>query len=112
MAAWLWTGLRAGTCALEPHRCRSVVRRAATTEELRCTTPPTPAARTRVRLVLERSADIEARDTPAADWIATVRTLLEHGESTDDVTFSSDGPKPPSAEVGAPLRDQIDAEPT
>jgi ankyrin repeat protein len=85
-----------------------------------------------VRLLLERGADIEARDTtwnstpldwaavgsgfqpdhdPAADWVETVRTLLEHSASTDDITLSSDDPKPPSPEVAALLRDHIDARP-
>jgi ankyrin repeat protein len=85
-----------------------------------------------VRLLLDRCADIEARDTtrnstplgwaaigsgyqpdddPAADWLETVRTLLEHGASTNDITFSTDDPKPPSPEVAALLRDQIVARP-
>jgi len=84
-----------------------------------------------IKLLLARGADIEARDTtwnstplgwaavgsgyqpeddPAADWLETVRTLLEHGASTADITFSPDDPKPPSAEVAALLRDQIDAD--
>jgi ankyrin repeat protein len=83
-----------------------------------------------VRLLLDRGADIEARDTtwnstpldwaavgsgdqpdddPAADWIETVRTLLEHGASTDDITLSPDDPKPPSPEVAALLRRHVDA---
>ena len=83
-----------------------------------------------ISLLLERGADIEARDTawnstplgwaavgsgyqpdddPAADWIATVRTLLAHGASTDDITLSPDDPKPPSPEVATLLRDHIDA---
>jgi len=86
-----------------------------------------------VRLLLERGADIEARDTswnstplewasvgsgyqpdddPAADWIGTVRTLLEHGASTDDITLSPDDPKPPSPEVAALLRHHIDGRQT
>jgi ankyrin repeat protein len=83
-----------------------------------------------VRLLLERGADIEARDTtwnstpvewaavgsgeqpttnPAPDWIATVQTLLEHGASTANITLASDDPKPPSPEVGALLREHADA---
>ncbi|HEY4465039.1 MAG TPA: ankyrin repeat domain-containing protein [Streptosporangiaceae bacterium] len=78
-----------------------------------------------VRLLLDRGADIEARDTtwdspplvwaivgsgeaPATsarpDWIATVRTLLEAGASTQGITLSPDDPKPPSAEVEQLLR--------
>jgi len=61
-----------------------------------------------VRVLLERGADIEARDTtwdstplgwaavgsgyrpdddPAADWVETVRTLLQHCASTSDIDF-------------------------
>ena len=82
-----------------------------------------------VRLLLERGAEIEARDTtwnstplgwamvgsgyqpaddPAADWIETVRTLLERGASIDDITLSPDDPKPPSPEVAALLREHAD----
>jgi ankyrin repeat protein len=78
-----------------------------------------------VRLLLDRGADIEARDTswnsaplgwavvgsgerptedPAADWIATVRSLLEAGASTAEITLSPDDPKPPSGEVAELLR--------
>jgi ankyrin repeat protein len=78
-----------------------------------------------VRLLLDRGADIEARDAtwnstplvwaavgsgeqpsgnPRADWIATVRALLEAGASADDVTLSPDDAKPPSPEVAALLR--------
>lgn len=78
-----------------------------------------------VRLLLGRGADIEARDTtwdspplewamvgsgerpghnPRPDWIATVRTLLEAGASTRDITLSPDDPKPPSPEVAQLLR--------
>jgi ankyrin repeat protein len=83
-----------------------------------------------IRLLLDRGADIEARDTtwnstplgwaavgsgyqpdddPAGDWVETVRTLLEHGASTDDITLSPDDPKPPSPEVAALLRDHVDS---
>jgi hypothetical protein len=78
-----------------------------------------------VRLLLERGADIEAVDTrwhaPALDWaavgsgerprqsanpdwVATVRTLIEAGASTEQVTLSPDDPKPPSPEVAEVLR--------
>ena len=73
-----------------------------------------------VRLLLDRGADIEARDTTwndtplgwaavgsgeqprtnkAADWVETVRTLLDEGAATDEITLSADAPKPPSPEV-------------
>ena len=79
-----------------------------------------------VRLLLDRSADIEARDTtwdstplewaqvgsglahvdnPAPDWITTIRTLIEAGASTADISLSPDDPKPPSPEVAQLLRD-------
>ena len=78
-----------------------------------------------VRFLLDRGADIEARDTtwdsppldwaivgsgerpgsnPSPDWIATVRTLIEAGASTQDITLSPDDPKPPSPEVAQLLR--------
>jgi ankyrin repeat protein len=78
-----------------------------------------------VRLLLERGADLEAPDTswdstplgwamvgsgerpngdPAADWVETVRTLLDAGASTESVTLSPDDPKPPSPEVAELLR--------
>jgi ankyrin repeat protein len=80
---------------------------------------------TTVRALLERGADIHARDTnwnstaldwaavgsgekpendPSADWAETVRTLLDHGASTDGIALSPDDPKPPSPEVVALLR--------
>jgi ankyrin repeat protein len=80
-----------------------------------------------VRLLLDRGADIEARDTtwnstpldwasvgsgerprtnPAADWIATVRILLERGASTEEITLGPDDPKPPSPDVAELLRDR------
>jgi ankyrin repeat protein len=79
-----------------------------------------------VRLLLRRGADIEARDTtwndtplgwacvgsgqrprssPAPDWVATVRTLIEAGAQLDGLTLSPDDPKPPSPEVARLLRD-------
>jgi ankyrin repeat protein len=78
-----------------------------------------------VRLLLDRGADIEARDAtwnsnpldwavvgsgqqptgnPRADWIATVQTLLEAGASAAEITLSPDDPKPPSPEVAVLLR--------
>ena len=78
-----------------------------------------------VRLLLERGADVEGRDTtwnstplewakvgsgerparaPAADWPATVRTLLEHGARVGEIALAPDDPKPPSPEVAALLR--------
>jgi ankyrin repeat protein len=80
-----------------------------------------------VRLLLDRGADIEARDTtwdstplewalvgsgmrlghdPHPDWPATVRTLLDAGASTSGIVLSPDDPKPPSPEVAALLRDR------
>ena len=78
-----------------------------------------------VRLLLDRGADIEARDTtwddtplgwaivgsgerpktnPDPDWIATAQTLIEAGASTAGVTLSPDDPKPPSPQVAELLR--------
>jgi hypothetical protein len=78
-----------------------------------------------VQLLLDRGAAIEARDTtwdstplvwakvgsgerpghnPSADWIATVRTLIEAGASMAEVTLSPDDLKPPSDEVAELLR--------
>ncbi|MGO9189214.1 MAG: ankyrin repeat domain-containing protein [Streptosporangiaceae bacterium] len=77
------------------------------------------------RLLIDRGADIEARDThwdsppldwavvgsgekpvtnPRPDWIATVRILIEAGASTQSITLSPDDPKPPSPEVAELLR--------
>ena len=82
-----------------------------------------------VRLLLDRGADIEARDTSwndaplgwaavgsgerprtnnAADWIETARTLLEYGASTKEISLDPDNPKPPSREVAELLRAHID----
>jgi len=78
-----------------------------------------------LRLLLERGADIEARDTtwdstpmewaivgsgmhlghdPDHDWVATVRTLIEAGAATEGIVLSPDDPKPPSPEVAGLLR--------
>jgi ankyrin repeat protein len=78
-----------------------------------------------VRLLLERGADIEARDTTwndtplgwaavgsgerprtnkNADWIETIQTLLEHGASTNEISLDPEDPKPPSPEVAELLR--------
>ncbi len=78
-----------------------------------------------VRLLLDRGADIEARETawnstplewaivgsgmrlghdPDPDWPVTVGTLLDAGASADGIVLSSDDPKPPSPEVAALLR--------
>jgi len=78
-----------------------------------------------LRLLLERGADIEARDTawdstplewavvgsgmhlghaPDRDWVATVRTLIEAGAATEGIVLSPDDPKPPSPEVAELLR--------
>ncbi len=77
------------------------------------------------RLLIDRGADIEARDThwdsspldwavvgsgerpvtnPRPDWVATVRLLIEAGASTQDITLSPDDPKSPSPEVAELLR--------
>jgi hypothetical protein len=78
-----------------------------------------------VRLLLDRGADIETRDTtwnstplewaivgsgmrlghdPHPDWAATVSALLDAGASTGGIVLSPDDPKPPSPEVAALLR--------
>ncbi len=78
-----------------------------------------------VRLLLERGADLEARDgeyhgspldwavvgsghrpttSPHPDWVGTVRTLIDAGAATQDISLASDGQKPPSAEVASLLR--------
>jgi ankyrin repeat protein len=82
-----------------------------------------------VRLLLDRGADIEARDTtwsstpldwaavgsgeqpkndPAANWTETVRMLLAAGASTKDITLEPDDPKSPNPEVAALLRAHAD----
>jgi hypothetical protein len=78
-----------------------------------------------IRLLLERGAGLEARDTawnstpldwakvgsgmpgtgsPDADWVTTVRPLIEAGASTSEVTLSPDDRKPPSPQVAQLLR--------
>ena len=82
-----------------------------------------------VRLLLERGADVEALDTtwnstplgwaavgsgekptsdPAADWVDTVGALLAHGAAIDEIALSPDEPKPPSPEVAALVRAQLE----
>jgi ankyrin repeat protein len=77
------------------------------------------------RLLIDRGADIEARDTrwngpplewaivgsgeqpvtsPRPDWTATIRALIEAGASTRGITLSPDDPKPPSPDVAELLR--------
>jgi ankyrin repeat protein len=78
-----------------------------------------------VRLLLARGADVEARDgtwdstpldwakvgsgqrprsAPRPDWVATVRTLLEAGASTEALELSPDDLKPASSAVADILR--------
>jgi ankyrin repeat protein len=82
-----------------------------------------------VGLLLDRGADLEARDTTwndtplgwaavgsgerprtndAADWIGTVRTLLDRGASSNEISLDPDDPKPPSREVAELLQAHID----
>jgi Ankyrin repeats (many copies) len=82
-----------------------------------------------VRLLLDRGADLEARDAhwdstpldwaavgsgerpaghPRPDWVATVQALLEAGASSAGITLSPDEPKQPSPEVAALLRPVTD----
>jgi ankyrin repeat protein len=85
------------------------------------------------RLLIDRGADIEARDarwdsppldwatvgsgeqpvtSPRPDWAATIRALIEAGASTQGITLSPDDPKPPSPDVAELLRGYgIGAEP-
>jgi Ankyrin repeats (3 copies)/Ankyrin repeat len=85
-----------------------------------------------VQLLLDRGADIEARDTtwnstplewaavgsgerpttaPDPDWPRTVRILLENGASTNGITLTPDDPKPPSQGVAALLQARLEREP-
>lgn len=78
-----------------------------------------------VALLLERGADIGARDArwegqplhwalvgsgeapdtaPAPDWVATVQLLLDAGAPIAEITLDADDPKPPSAAVRDLLR--------
>jgi hypothetical protein len=78
-----------------------------------------------VALLLDRGADLTARDTrwdsqplewalvgsgeaptvaPAPDWVTTVGRLLDAGASLDAITLDPDEPKQPSAEVLELLR--------
>jgi ankyrin repeat protein len=78
-----------------------------------------------VRLLLDRGAGVEARDTawnstplewaivgsgmrlghdPDPDWPATISVLLDAGASTAGIVLSPDDPKPPSPEVAVLLR--------
>jgi ankyrin repeat protein len=78
-----------------------------------------------VRLLIDRGADIEVRDThlnsaplewsiigsgeqpvtsPCPDWAAIIRALIEAGASTQGITPSPDDPKPPSPDVAELLR--------
>jgi ankyrin repeat protein len=85
-----------------------------------------------VALLLDRGADITARDTrwhsqplewalvgsgeapdwaPAPDWVATVELLLDAGASLEGITLNPDEPKQPSAAVLELLRSRGLAEP-
>ncbi|HEY1316681.1 MAG TPA: ankyrin repeat domain-containing protein [Gaiella sp.] len=80
------------------------------------------------RLLLDRGADVDARDTTwnstplvwaavgsgrpgtgeeAGDWVEIVRILIERGASTDGITLTPDDPKPPSPEVAELLRTRV-----
>jgi len=41
---------------------------------------------------------------PDPDWIGTVRTPIEAGASTEEISLSPDDPKPPSPDVAELLR--------
>ncbi len=78
-----------------------------------------------VRLLIDRGADIEARDArwestpvdwacvgsgerpagnPRPDWPAAISALIEAGASLDGITLNRDDPKPPSPAVAELLR--------
>ena len=84
-----------------------------------------PGSAATLRVLLERGADLEARDTtwddtplgwavvgsgmrlghdPHPDRVAAVRILIEAGASTEGIVLSPDDPKPPSPEVATLLR--------
>jgi hypothetical protein len=48
------------------------------------------------------------RGNTNANWVEAVRTLLEHGASTNEITLDPDDPKPPSPEVADQLRAHLD----
>jgi hypothetical protein len=77
------------------------------------------------RLLVERGADVEARDreyndtpvswsvvgsgikptdNPSPDWLATIGVLIEAGACLDGITIGPDDPKPPSPDVADLLR--------
>ena len=77
------------------------------------------------RVLIERGADVEARDAawddtpvgwsvvgsgfaptdnPSADWLATIGVLVEAGASLEGITISPDDGKPPSPAVADLLR--------
>ncbi|GAA3093707.1 ankyrin repeat protein [Kribbella aluminosa] len=75
-----------------------------------------------VRLLLIRGADLEARDStplvwamvgsgerptdnPDADWVDTVRVLLDAGAPIAEITLSTEDPKPPSPQIAQLLRE-------
>ncbi|MGH2933948.1 MAG: ankyrin repeat domain-containing protein [Gaiellaceae bacterium] len=82
-----------------------------------------------VRLLLDHGADTEARDptwnstplewaaigsgeqpnnNPAPNWPNTVRTLLQAGAATDEITLTPGDPKQPSPEVADLLRPHLE----
>jgi ankyrin repeat protein len=82
-----------------------------------------------VQLLLDRGADIDARDsnwnstplgwaavgsgerptnTPEPNWPETVRILLARGATTDEITLTPDDPKPPSPEVAELLHAHLE----